>query len=117
MGSGGSGNNVGNTVGSRDDGFPTVNGRTTKVHEGKQGKHLPGHNNYIPGRGKIDGGMEAAQKLILEGAGKGTPVGINKERVDYGRIIGTYKNQDGVSMPTTVGMINYEASVVCVTRG
>ena len=35
------------------------------------------------------------------------PVGDKKERVDFGRIIGTYKDLDGNSLRTSVGMICY----------
>ena len=49
--------------------------------------------------------MATAQNLILEGAGKGMPVGDKKERVDFGRIIGTYKDLDGNSLRTSVSMI------------
>ena len=107
MGTGSSGANVGNTGGSHDNGFPEVNGHSTELHKGSQGKHIPGHNNYTPGKGIIDGGMTAAQNLILEGAGKGMSVGGKKERVDFGRIIGTYKDLNGNSLRTTVGIICY----------
>ena len=57
MGSGSSGYGIGRgrggTSGSRDDGFRTVHGFTTRLHEGNQGKHIPGHNNYDPKAGEI----------------------------------------------------------------
>lgn len=108
MGSSRSGGNVGNTRGSRDNGFPTTSrGHTTEMHKGKQGKHIPGHNNYRPGKSIINGGLQAAQDLIIEGAGKGVWHEPNKETVDYGRIIGTYVDSNGNRFDTTVGTIHY----------
>ena len=83
-----------------------------KTHnEEKQGKHIPGHNNYQEGKSELTISMSEASKLVNEYSGKGTPVGDNKERVDFGQIIGNYKDPGtGDSVPTTVGIIHYSKS-------
>lgn len=53
VGSGSSRRNTGHTAGSQDDGYRKVYGFPVKIHAGQQGKHIPGHNNYIRGRGII----------------------------------------------------------------
>lgn len=111
MGSCRNGTNVGNTVGSHDLGFPSgPRGFPTNLHSGKQGKHIPGHNNFQAGKSIIHGGLNAAQQLIIEGAGKGEWHEPNKETVNFGRIIGTYVSQSGERMETTVGTIHYSST-------
>ncbi|MFL8713126.1 polymorphic toxin type 50 domain-containing protein [Clostridioides sp. GD02377] len=41
------------------------------IHDGKQGKHLKGHNNYIEGRSYLTITKEEAQELINRHAGNG----------------------------------------------
>ena len=79
------------------------------VNMGKQGKHIVGHNNYIPGRSVLTGNPQ----VLAQRAGTGSPVGSVargqagfKERVDFGEIIGNYV-KDGVSTPTRNGIITY----------
>ncbi len=74
---------------------------------GKQGKHIPGHNNYIPGRSPFT--HKDPQGLLDKFAGKGDPVGNVprgqpgfKERVDFGEVIGEVGGN-----PTTNGLIHY----------
>ena len=111
MGSGSSGYNIGSgTSGSRDEGFRTVNGFTTKLHSGAQGKHIPGHNNYKPdaGRGIFHGSLEHAQELVNKFAGTGTWMNNNRERVDFGKNIGTWISPDGTQrLATSRGIIHY----------
>lgn len=84
------------------DSFPKT------IHDGKQGKHIPGHNNYTPGRSKITLPMAKLQKLIITHSNKGQAVSDNKERVDFGTVIGVYVDQStGKEYPTTIGIINY----------
>jgi filamentous hemagglutinin len=78
---------------------------------GKQGKHIPGHNNFREGRSVLTAEPEA----LARRAGTGTPVGKTprgqagfKERVDFGEVIGDFV-QDGVARPTTNGIITYAA--------
>jgi hypothetical protein len=73
----------------------------------KQGKHVTGHPNYIPGRSPLT--HPDPQGLLDRFAGTGQPVGTIpkgepgfKERVDFREVIGEY---DGA--PTTKGIIHY----------
>lgn len=86
----------------------TVNGFTTKIHEGRQGKHIVGHQNYIEGRSILSMTLEDAQGLMDAYAGTGEWIGDNKERVNFGRVIGKYKNpQTDEEDETMVGIIHY----------
>jgi len=77
------------------------------IHDGGQGKHIPGHNNYIKGRSilKVD-----AQGL-LDDLHRGNVASVHKIndyklRVDFGREIGTYINPEtGASAATTRGIV------------
>ena len=81
------------------------------LNEGKQGKHIPGHNNYQEGKSELTISMFEASKLVDKYSGKGTPVGDNKERVDFGQIIGNYKDPNTHNrVPTTIGIIHYSKS-------
>ncbi len=78
-----------------------------KLHMGQQGKHIPGHNNYTPGRSPLT--HPDPQGLLNDFAGKGDPVGNIprgqpgfKERIDFGQIIGEIEGQ-----PTTKGIVHY----------
>lgn len=85
----------------------TKGGRTT-LHADRQGKHIIGHKNYIPGRSIFIGTMKDAQRLVRELTGKGARLGPNKERVDFGRLVGFYMNpKTGEKIPTTWGIIHY----------
>lgn len=83
------------------------------IHEGQQGKHIPGHNNFQPGKSELTD--PNPQRLLQEGAGRGqqigdTPIGQpgSKERVDFGRTIGNYVDPvTGEKTPTTNGIIHY----------
>jgi RHS repeat-associated protein len=81
------------------------------VHMGKQGKHIKGHNNFIPGRSELT----ADPNTLASKAGTGTPVDPSvprgtpgfKERVDFGQVIGDYVDSSGNRAPTTKGIIVY----------
>ena len=85
-----------------------ISGRAAKtIHVGRQGKHIPGHNNYIPGRSPLT--HRDPQGLLDQFGGKGQPIGRtpigqpgSKERVDFGEVIGEINGQ-----PTTRGIIHY----------
>ena len=90
---------------------PASSDTAPKVHEGKQGKHVAGHNNYTPGRSRLT----ADPNELAKAAGTGAPVGKVargapgfKERVDFGRVIGDWVDEaTGASYPTTKGIIIY----------
>ena len=102
---------VSGSRGSHDDGFRKVHGFTTKIHEGRQGKHIIGHNNYQKGKSVLHMTMARAQDLIETRGGTGSWIGSsNRERVDFGFEIGTYVGRDGSRRVTTVGNIHYSNS-------
>jgi RHS repeat-associated protein len=101
----------GKTSGST--GTPSSGGNSgTKIEEGKQGKHVPGHNNFEPGKSELT--HPNPQSLIDEHKGTGqqvgsTPVGEagSRERVDFGTNIGVYVDPaTGQRSPTTNGIIH-----------
>lgn len=77
----------------------------------KQGKHIKGHKNYIPGRSELTISMSEAAILVTIYSGTGDVVGkaatSNKERVDFGKIIGYYVDGDGNKHSTTMGIIHH----------
>jgi hypothetical protein len=89
-----------------------------KIEEGKQGKHIPDHNNFIPGKSEFT--HPAPQQLVDNFAGTGQPANNVprgqpgfKERVDFGQIIGNYVDPaTGEKLPTTKGIIHYSKSGV-----
>jgi hypothetical protein len=76
------------------------------IHAGQQGKHIPGHNNQIPGRSTLNPGVDA-QKL-LDGVHSGTYKIVSQSArgqpvVDFGRVIG----MDAASgLPTRYGTVH-----------
>jgi RHS repeat-associated protein len=78
-----------------------------RIHMGQQGKHIVGHNNYIPGRSIFK--HSDPQGLLNRFGGTGQPVGNVerglpgfRERVDFQQVIGEI---NGVE--TTKGIIHY----------
>ena len=105
MGKGGGGYFSG-TRGS--GGNRTVHGFSTKVNAGKQGKHIVGSNNYQQGKSIFYGSSADAQRLVDKYAGTGTWVSANKERVNFGKVIGKYVNKEAnISVETNMGIIHY----------
>lgn len=91
-----------------EGGTRTVNGFDTTVNTGKQGKHIIGNNNYIEGRSVFNGTVDDAQRLVDDFAGTGEWIGTNKERVNFGEVIGQYVNPaTNEAVDTTVGIIHY----------
>ena len=76
------------------------------VHVDKQGKHVPGHRNYQPGRSELT--HPDPQVLLDRFAGTGIRHG-HKEVVDFGEVIGNWINPSGVKEVTTRGTIHYDA--------
>ncbi len=82
------------------------------IHEGKQGKHIPGHNNYQDGKSIITKDPQELLDTFHFGNIKSSQV-INevKTRVDFGIPIGNFI-KDGISTPTTRGIIHNSNSGV-----
>ncbi|MDV3434681.1 RHS repeat-associated core domain-containing protein [Stenotrophomonas sp. C2852] len=87
-----------------------MHGPSPKINLGQQGKHLVGHNNYIPGRSVLTGNPGE----LGRSAGTGQQVGkVNvglpgsKERVSFGQEVGSYVDPAGNATPTTNAIIHY----------
>lgn len=69
------------------------------IEEGKQGKHIRGHNNYIDGRSYLTVDIKEAQEIVSKYAGTGKMIrDINnnwshKELITVGKDIGVCVNQ------------------------
>ena len=109
MGGGMSGGGGGGGRGPYFKGTKRANsGRNTTIHKGRQGKHIFNHNNNTDGRSLFTGTYEDAQELVDRFTGTGTRINADKERVDFGRVIGKYYSQKtGEYYDTTVGIIHY----------
>ena len=82
-----------------------------KIHLGKQGKHIIGHNNYTKGKSILSIPVNEAQKLITKYSGSGKKIGANRERVNFKKVIGKYVDpKTGKSYDTTIGTIHYSQS-------
>lgn len=83
----------------------------SKLEEGKQGKHIEGHPNYISGKSKLTITMKEAAKLVEKFSSKGKIIGnsdtSNKERVNFGKIIGVWIDKDGNEHSTSIGIIHH----------
>jgi hypothetical protein len=87
-----------------------------KLHADAQGKHIPGHKNYDPARGRSILTHSDPQALLDSHAGTGNPLRGTpgkpgyKEWVNFGEEIGIYIDQStGVATPTTNGIIHYSS--------
>jgi RHS repeat-associated protein len=76
-----------------------------QIHAGKQGKHIPGHPHFQPGKSEL--AHPDPQELLDKFAGKGERVG-NREFVDFGENIGVHVGKDGTRTATTRGTIHYD---------
>ncbi len=77
------------------------------IHEGTQGKHIIGHNNYIHGRSYLTISLAEAQELVYKYAGSGKPDGLNKEIVKTNRLIGVVIDENGGEYYTTVFKLHH----------
>lgn len=79
-----------------------------KLHEGKQGKHIKGHNNYKDdGRSTTTASKELLEKVVNEKSGTGEIHG-NKEVMDFEETIGQYvDDKTGESQDTSWGTVHY----------
>lgn len=76
-----------------------------KIHPGKQGKHIPGHNNFEKGNSELT--HQNPQSLLDKFAGSGRRINDSKEAVDFGVTIGTWVGPGGgPGLPTTKGIIH-----------
>jgi hypothetical protein len=91
-----------------DRSLRTVRGFTTAIHFGRQAKHMPGHSNHDPAKSTITLPLPRLQELVESKGGTGIWRGSNKEVVDFGVPIGTYRVPGGGSpVSTSWGTIHY----------
>ncbi len=91
----------------------SFSGFPKKLHLGKQGKHIVGHNNYQKGKSILEISIDEAQDLINKYSGKGQKIDYTTERVDFKKVIGKYVDeQTGKMYETTVGTIRYSKNGV-----
>ena len=99
------------TIGERTSGglHKIVHGVSTRLDADSQGKHIPGHKNFIAGRSVFHGSLEDAQELVDRYGGTGQWYEKSHvEVVDCEKVIGTYVDQaTGERFPTTRGAIHY----------
>lgn len=113
---------------SREDAILKADIRTNAlltIDPGKQGKHIPGHNNFTPGRSYLTISEEEAQKLVNQYAGTGELLRDKNNRwrqtelVDADRPIGISVGKDGAETPTSRFIIHYSKTgthIVPTTR-
>lgn len=90
------------TIKSNLDDFPK------KLRKDRQGRHIPGNENYNPEKSELTISMSEAETLLKAYGGHGSNIGNNKERVNFERVIGYYKDPlTGKKIPTTMGIIHY----------
>jgi filamentous hemagglutinin len=93
------------------------------IDTGKQGKHQPGHNNFIDGRSELI--HPNPQRLVDDYAGSGQPVNNvtpgqpgYRERVNFGSIIGYYVDPStNKRISTSNGIIHYGKDGVHIVPG
>lgn len=79
-----------------------------KVHIGRQGKHIVGHNNYQQGRSILTISPYTAEELIKKYSGTGQKISNSSERVNFETIIGEFVDKEtGKAYSTTIGTIRY----------
>lgn len=91
-----------------------------RIEEGKQGKHIVGHNNYIEGRSYLTIDAKEVQDLVNKYAGTGKIQRDrqghwnHKEVVTMRKNIGVYKDLKGNEFPTDIATIHYSKNGVHV---
>lgn len=84
----------------------------SRIHWDKQNKHIPGKHNFLKGGSVFE--HKEADRLLKQYAGtgsigNGTPGASGyKEIVDFKEHIGIWRNEVGLSLPTTKGKIHYK---------
>jgi RHS repeat-associated protein len=77
------------------------------IHDGSQGKHIPGHNNYIEGRSILSADAQTLLDNFHAGnINSSRVINDNKVKVNFGQTIGIHKSTDGIATPTSWGIIH-----------
>lgn len=78
------------------------------IHFGRLAKRIPGQPNSDPSKSTITVSLPRLQELVESKGGTGMWRGNNKEVVDFGVTIGTYRNPgSSSSIPTSWGTVHY----------
>lgn len=81
-------------------------GFSKKIHMGKQGKHVVGHNNYQKGKSVLKSDAQGLLNDFHHGdVNSVQKINQSKVRVDFGKVVGEFI-KDGVSVPTTKAIIH-----------
>ena len=78
------------------------------IDEGKQGKHILGHNNYQEGKSYLTISMDEAQKLVDKFAGTGELLRDRK---------GAWKHQESIQTDSLIGFVVDEITREAVPTG
>ena len=87
--------------------------RHRPVHDGQQGKHVPGHNNYDPGKNRSILTADPEELMSRSGTGRSMrdipiPEPGSREMIDFGEVIGYHVDPStGTQTPTQWGWITY----------
>ena len=87
------------------------------VNESRQGKHIRGHNNFDPTRSELTANPHELAKLY---AGNGEPKiskgkWTEKEWFSHYETIGIWRDEDGLEIQTSTGMIHYSKTRACIS--
>lgn len=86
----------------------TVRGFTTALHFGRQAKHMPGQPNHDRAKSTITISLPELQELVERKAGTGRWYPPNREVVEFGVVIGSFRaGPNGTDQWTTRGTIHY----------
>ena len=92
----------------------------SELEEGKQGKHIEGYLNFIPGKSKLTITLDKAKELVNQFSGKVEIVGVeeisNKERVDFGEVIGLVKDANGNVVQQALSSADYTGRRDLITQ-
>ena len=79
-----------------------------KIFKGKQDKHIRGTNNFMEGKSEITIPIDELQELVYKKFGKGQVASKDRERIDFGKIIGVFVDKDTKERyETSIGLIHY----------
>lgn len=78
---------------------------STVIHMSSQGKHIVGHNNYIPGKSILSGDPQKLLDQFHSGDVTSRSINDTKVKVDFGEEIGKHVS-DGVETSTSCGIIH-----------
>ena len=100
-----------------EGGYRTMKGFLIKINIDKQNKYMPGRNGYEMARSEgvmhsiVYRDINTLQKMLEEKAGTGEFIGSNKEKVEFGQVIGQYVDMDAsAKRDTRTAIIHHSAN-------